>query len=187
MNRIETKNLVLRKAVLSDLDKIYRNVWADAELAEYMFWKPTPTYAEAVERLNRTVIYQKENMAYFICLKETDEPIGFAGIRKECDEVYSESGICIASGYQNKGFGKEVLKALMKIAFEVLDAKQFLYSFVRQNDKSRRICMHWDFRYVSSANEYREWDSRLFTIDTYMLNRERYFLQAKEGDTSVGN
>ena len=86
MDRIETKNLVLRKAKESDLDAIYRNIWSDSSVAETMMWKPTENYKEAVrlfgkeavDRMKRTMVYQSQYPAFFVCLKETDEPIGFA-------------------------------------------------------------------------------------------------------------
>ena len=48
-----------------------------------MLWKPTKKYEDAAERLNRTMKYQADNYAYFICLKSNDEPIGFAGIKEK--------------------------------------------------------------------------------------------------------
>jgi hypothetical protein len=46
-----------------------------------------------VERLKRTMVYQSQHPAFFVCLKETDEPVGFAGMREEEPGVYEETGI----------------------------------------------------------------------------------------------
>ena len=181
MDRMETPSLLLRKAFFADLNAIYKNVWSDEKLAEYMYWEPETSYQKAAERLQKTIIYQRENMAYFVCRKETDEVIGFAGLRKVNEQVYGESGICIASRWQNHGYGKEILEVLIKYAFEELLAVEFVYSYVRENERSRRLCMHWPFRYLSSSEEVRERDGKRLTIDSYVLGKEDYLYVQKEG------
>lgn len=174
MEKIETKHLILRKAVPEDLDAIYHNIWQDDSIAEFMYWKPTKSYEEAVDRLNRTIAYQKKNMAYFVCLKDTDEAIGFAGIRESEPGIFEESGICVATKYQNRGYGKEILKALMNKAFSDLGADRFIYACMSHNEKSRRVCKYFGFQYEYSREEVREWDSKKFVNDFYSLDREMW-------------
>lgn len=73
-----TENLILRKAQESDLYDIFNNIWSDKNIYENMFFKPTTNIEEALERLNRTIEYQNNNYAYFICYN--NEVIGFTGI-----------------------------------------------------------------------------------------------------------
>ena len=165
MEKLITENLVLRKAREADLKKIWKNIWNDEQIAETMLWKTTNTYEEAVERLNRTIKYQADNYAYFVCLKSNDEPIGFAGIReKECG-IYEESGICIARKYQGRGYGKEVLKALKQLVFQELKGNRFLYGCFSNNEKSRKMCISQGFKYLSSENTIRDWDNKEFIVD----------------------
>lgn len=51
MERLTTENLVLRKAKVTDLNKIWKNVWNDEKIAETMLWEPTKEYEAAVDRL----------------------------------------------------------------------------------------------------------------------------------------
>lgn len=37
---IETKDLILGKAKMQDLESIFNNYWRHAETAKYMFWSP---------------------------------------------------------------------------------------------------------------------------------------------------
>ena len=127
MESLITENLILRKAKLTDLELIWKNVWSDEKIAANMLWKATETFEDAVERLNRTIKYQSENYAYFICLKSNDEPIGFAGIKEKENGIYEESGICIAEEYQGRGFAKEVVQALKQLIFDKLDGNKFIY------------------------------------------------------------
>lgn len=174
MDRIETKNLVLRKARLSDLEAIYENIWSDKSVAETMMWKPTECYEEAVDRLKRTMVYQSQHPAFFVCLKETDEPIGFAGMREEEPGVYEETGICVAVKYQNRGFGKEILGALLELTFVHYEGERFIYAFMQHNIRSKNVCLRHGFQYAGQGEEIREWDQKPHLCEYYALDRKSY-------------
>ena len=174
MDRIETKNLVLRKAKESDLDAIYRNIWSDSSVAETMMWKPTGSYEEAVDRLKRTLLYQSQYPAFFVCLKETDEPIGFAGMREAEPGVYEETGICVAVKCQNRGFGKEILGALLELAFVHYEGDRFIYAFMQHNIRSKNVCLRHGFQYLGKGIEVREWDQKEHTCEYYYLDKDEY-------------
>ena len=174
MENLITENLVLRKAKKSDLENIWKNIWNDEEIAETMLWKTTTTYEEAVERLNRTIKYQSDNYAYFICLKSSDEPIGFAGVKERESGIYEESGICIATKYQRRGYAKEVVQALKQLIFEELKGNKFLYGCFSNNEKSRKVCISHGFKYLNSEKVVRDWDNKEFLVDYYYFDRKMY-------------
>lgn len=167
-----TKHLILRKAKKSDLYDIFNNIWRDKNIYENMFFEPTTNIEKAKERLNRTIKYQNNNYAYFVCYNE--EIIGFAGITCKEAQIYEETGICIASKYQGKGFGNEILDALKKLIFEELDGKVFLYYFISSNIKSKKLCLKQGFKYLESKKIIREWDKKELNMDCYYLTREMY-------------
>ena len=102
-SKLVTKNLVLRKAREDDLDSIWKNVWINENLNRMMFWEVTKTEEEAKDRLRRTIAYQHFTNNFFVCLKETDEAIGFAGVRQvDLNGGFEDSGIVIAEEYQGK-------------------------------------------------------------------------------------
>ena len=104
------KKVILRKAQAKDLDSMWNNIWQDKELAKYMLWKPVENYEEAKIRLEKTIEYQKTNPAFYICLEETDEVVGFLGAVDTGDGVYEDCGLCIAAKYQRNGYGKQALQ-----------------------------------------------------------------------------
>lgn len=169
IEKTETPHLELRKALERDLETVWHNVWQDRELAKNMLWKPTETLEDATARLKRTIEFQKDHMAYFVCLKETDEPIGFAGMAEPAPGEFEETGICIARAYQGRGFGKEVLKALLEMSFEKLGGKSFLYACFRENERSAALCKSCGFKYSHSENCVREWDGYEYICDFYRL------------------
>lgn len=170
--RIETDNLVLRKAADRDLKPIWRNIWSDDEIARTMLWKPTHTEEEARSRLERTKTIHRENDAFFVCLKDSDEPIGFCGIRPAAPNVFEETGICIARKYQGLGYGKEVLKALVDLAFGELGGRSFVYGCFRENTISAALCKGCGFVYTHSVRMTREWDGYGYICDFYILEKD---------------
>lgn len=170
-SRLETPRLLLRKARDNDLDSIWQNVWNDGELAKTMLWQPTLTREDALLRLQRTKALQALHFTYFVCLKETDEPIGFAGIREISLGVFDETGLCIAQRFQRQGYGKEMLQALISLAFHQLHGHKYLYSCFRENTPSANLCKSLGFQYTHTDTGVRNWDGYQYTCDHFELNR----------------
>lgn len=174
INKIETDRLILRKAKISDLDNIYNNIWSNYNIADNMLWKVTKSREEAIDRLIRTIKYQKDHYAYFICLKDTGEVIGFIGTFELDKDIYEDSGLCISEKYQGLGFAKEAVKALLDIIFNKLNGKMFLYSCFNSNEKSKRVCTKLGFKYRNSKTTTRDYDKKEFIVDYYYLDRDMY-------------
>jgi RimJ/RimL family protein N-acetyltransferase/3-methyladenine DNA glycosylase AlkD len=169
---LKTPRLILRKARPEDLDAIWQNVWRDESIADQMLWRPTRTRDEAIDRLERTMAYQAQAPAYFVCLKATGEPIGFAGIWQVEDGVFEDSGICVAAAHQNQGYGKEILAALLGLAFDRLKAHGFIYSCFQENARSAAVCKAFGFAYTHSQNGVRQWDGHPYISDCYRLDKD---------------
>ena len=170
IERIETERLILRKAEGRDLDLIWERVWRQEELAGMMLWTPTPTRGEAIARLERTKAYQRDNCAYFICLKATDEPIGFGGCREIAPGDWDETGLCIAKAWQGLGYGKESLRALVELAFRELGGRRFRASCFHENAASAATIRSCGFVYAGSGTETRERDGYPYLCDRYVLD-----------------
>ncbi len=171
---LDTPRLRLRKARESDLDAIWRNVWSDASLAETMLWTPTLTREDAEARMTRTLAYQAGYPAYFVCLRNTDEPIGFAGVWEKAPGAWEESGICVAAAHQGRGYGHELLAALVRLVFADFGGTVFRYECFRGNLRSAALCRALGFVYRSSADGVRERDGYRYVCDTYELTREMW-------------
>lgn len=174
IDRLETEHLILRKARKEDLQAIWHNVWEDERLAENMLWTVTKTEQEAADRMERTISFQAQLPAFFVCLKDTEEPIGFAGVRPTEPGTYEDCGICVAVPYQGRGFGKEIVRALMELVFGRLEGQVFLYSCMRHNVRSAAVCRALGFTYFHSREEVRERDGMPFVSDTYKMTAEEY-------------
>lgn len=174
-NVLEGNRIILRKAKLDDYESMLKNVYSDEEVYKWMLFKPTFTLEDAKERIDRTIKFQKDHYAYFICLKDTDEAIGLCAIDEYEEHRFKECGICIGVKYQNKGIGKEVVSLLLDLAFNKLNALDFEYAYFQNNIRSKKIAEHFNFKYDRTEELTRPWDNKKKTIDYCILKKEDYY------------
>ena len=163
------ENIILRKAKEKDYESMLNNVWGDEEVYKWMLYTPTKTIEDAKERLNRSIIFQKDHYAYFVALKDTDEAIGLCGIKESEPNRWEECGICIGTKYQHKGYGKEILSLLLDLAFNKLNANDFRYAYYPDNIKSKKLAEHFNFKFDSKEEMIRPWDQEKKIIDFEFL------------------
>lgn len=171
---LEGKNIVLRKAKLSDYESMLKHVWGDEEVYSKMLYKPTFTIEDAKERCKRSIEFQKEHYAYFIALKSTDEAIGLCAIDEDEPHVFEECGICIGTAFQGKGYGKEIVALLLDLVFSKLGGEKFIYGYFQDNIKSKRLAESFGFKYYETEKMIRPWDQAEKTIDYCFLTREEW-------------
>lgn len=148
--RIETKDLILKKASMEDLDDMYINIWSQEETAKYMLWVPARSIEEARDRMIKTIEYQKNNIAYLVFEKKSGQAIGFAGMKEVEDKVYEDSGIGIGLKFVSCGYGKQILMALVEYCFYDLGAIKIMCSCRSENIASKRLQQSCGFHYTHS-------------------------------------
>ncbi len=174
VTELTTRDLIIRKAEQGDLKAIWKNVWSDERIAAWMYWPATLSEEEAEDRLERSIRYQQDHDAFFVCCKETGEAIGMAGIREEGEGLYHESGICLAVPWQKQGYGRQILQALMKLVFEEKKGKAFIYSCLKDNEPSRHLAIGTGLRYLNEETVIWEKDGSERIIENYCLEAEEY-------------
>ena len=167
---IETKNLILDKAKFSDWEEMYENVWSRPESARYMAWKVTATEEDAKLRIMRTIEFQKNHDVYIVYEKVNGKAIGFAGVEKVRPFVYQETGICLGPDYVGKGFGTQILEALIQYCKQKFGAKEFLYSTRKENEASNRLAKKFGFTLVSSEKKIDNRNGQTYELLKYSLD-----------------
>lgn len=146
--RLETEDLILQKAKLSDWKDIYQNLWCHAESARYMLWKPAASEKEAIERMKRTVQFQKyHKYALFLYEKSSGQAIGFAGMKETEPGIIEDTGIAIGPNFTGRGYGTQVLVALTQEARRV-GATKFIASCRTQNHASHELQVKCGFEFL---------------------------------------
>lgn len=171
---LETEDLILKKAVFEDWQDIYVNLWSHPESAKNMLWVPTFTEADAKDRMERTIEYQAlQKYALFIYEKNTGKAIGFAGMKLIEPGVYEETGIAFGPAFVGKGYGKQVLNALLEAGREE-GAKKMIATCRTVNIPSHKMQMSCGF--VFSHNEDRV-DER--NGEAYVLEFNEYIYKSR--------
>ena len=151
-----------------------KNVWGDEAVYRWMLYQPTLTEEDARARCQRSMAYQEDHLAWFVALKDTDEAIGLCAMKENEKGHFEESGICIGTAYQGRGYGKEIVSLMLSLAFRELDAEDFRYGYYQDNEKSRKLAASFGFAYDETYEMTRPWDGALKRIDSCVLTRERF-------------
>ena len=166
---IETKDLILDKAKLSDWEGMLKNVWSHAESAKYMMWSITTNEEDAKVRMQKTIKFQKTHDTYLVYEKASGEAIGFAGVERIEEGIYEEAGICLGPDYVHRGFGKQILQALIQYCKQEYNAKEFIYSSREQNVASVKLAESFKFELFESETRVDERDNQEYTMLKYHL------------------
>lgn len=75
---------------------------------------------------------------------------------------------------QGNGYGAELLSLILELAFSKLNADKFIYACMRENDKSKNICLKFGFKYYESKEEIRKYDNFKAVCDYYCLDKIDY-------------
>lgn len=166
---IETKDLILDKAKPEDWQSMYKNVWSRPESFRYMILELSPDEAHARARMLRTIDFQSgSEHAYTVYLKSTREAIGFTGINRVDRDTWEEAGICIGPDFWRRGYGWQILQALITLA-KALGAKEFIYSSWEENAASRSMAEKAGFEQYASEELVRDHDGKRYTLLKYKL------------------
>lgn len=147
---IETKDLILRQGAADDWRDLYRNLWSREEVFRYMFKNPCPSEEHAVARTGAYVVMHEEvKTEFFVCEKASGQAIGIAGVKELKPGHWTITDIAIGPNFQGKGYGKQIVTALLNLAFE-LGATEVAYDCFTQNAASKQLALSCGFTYSHS-------------------------------------
>ena len=165
---LETKDLILDKGKIEDWKTLYENVWKHDETARYMMWSASHTEEEGYEMTQNYIKMQEVNpTAYIVYEKEGRVPIGFAGMRETDKGIFEDSGIAVGVSYTGKGYGKQILSALLSQAFEELGAQKFIYSCWAENIPSNKLAESAGLKFSHSEEAIDRRSGKAITMNYY--------------------
>lgn len=169
---LETKELILEAAEFEDWRDLYENIWSRRESAKYMLWKPTCSEEEARARMERTLAWQKKNkLAYTVYEKKSGKAIGFAGMTQIEEGVYEDTGIAVGPDFVRRGYGRQILTALMEQAFEELHAVKFICSCREKNIASKALQLSCGFVYTHSEDRTDPETGEAYVLEFYLASQ----------------
>lgn len=168
---IETKDLILRQGSADDWQDLYRNLWNREEVFRYMFKIPCPSEEHAAARTAAYAVMQEEvKTEFFVCEKASEQAIGIAGIKELKPGKWTITDIAIGPDFQSKGYGKQIVTALLNLAFE-LGATEVAYDCFTQNVASKRLALSCGFAYSYSEEAELMKNGEKVILDYYIIRK----------------
>jgi ribosomal-protein-alanine N-acetyltransferase len=172
MKAIETKRLLLRDMVASDLREVHEYA-SEPDVVRFMHWGPN-TEDETREFIEKSILAQKEkprrDFDIAIILKSTGDLIGGCGIHVSNPENREGwIGYCLNRNFWGKGYATETAQALVKFGFERLDMHRIFANCDPQNLASARVLEKSGMKKEGQLREHRwskgKWrDSSIYAI-----------------------
>ena len=166
---VETKDLLLDKGKIDEWKIMYENVWKHEETARYMMWQAKQTEQEGYEMTRGYLEFQEVNPTAYVVYEKTSKlPIGYAGMKETSKGVFEDSGIAVGPAYVGKGYGKQILHALLHQAFEELGAQKFIYSCWAENVPSNKLAQSAGLRFSHSEETIDRRSGKTFIMNYYV-------------------
>lgn len=163
---LETKDLMIKKAEQKDWKDIYENLWRHEESAKYMLWQITTSEEDAMARMERTITFENTHpYSWFVYEKASGQAIGFAGMEEVETGILEDTGVALGPNFVGRGYGKQILGAMINYAKEELGAKKMILSYRDGNVASKKLQESFGFIYSHSEERI---DPR--TEESYVLN-----------------
>ena len=185
----ETKDLILRKAVIEDWQDMLHNIWSRPESAKYMLWNLTTTEEAAIARMERTIAYQEAHAYHWTVVeKATGQVFGSISVYNallgepqqkakwpglDFSGGIWEPGYCIGQKWWGKGFTTEALQTVVDFWFRQVGGAFLTCCHAVQNPASGRVMEKAGFVYHHN-DVYHKFDGTPVECRCYLLTKEHY-------------
>jgi len=115
---LETKRLRLRKPVLEDADKMFRQYAQDAEVTKYVSWRAHRNVAETSKYLRMCIASWGNGKAYHWVIERRKDSQLLGMISARVDSHKWELGYVLARAYWGRGYMTESLRAVIQWALK---------------------------------------------------------------------
>lgn len=169
---LETHDLILKSGNAADWMSLYRNFWRHEEVFRFMFRRACDSEESARKRTEAYAqMHQEVDTEFFVYEKSTGQAIGIAGIKEMGPGIFTVTDIAIGPAFSGRGFGKQILAALIKLAFEECNALQLHYDCFEQNEISKRLALSCGFKYTHTEQAELLKNGESVKLAYYILNQ----------------
>lgn len=170
---LETKDLILRPGLENDWAQLYKNLWSRESVFQYLFSRPSLT-PEAGKK--KTAAYAQMHTdvptEFFVVEKSSREAIGIAGIKFLTPDTATITDIAIGPDFWGKGYGKQILTFLTRLAFSYPEIMELHYSCFTENEISKKLALSCGFVYSHSQETMLPKSNQTITLDHYIRRKE---------------
>ena len=160
---IQSPRLQLSQFQMTDAQEVFGCI--TPAIARFMPWEP-PSWSEYVTRCEKRVQAPDPNRLSFVIRRlDNRECLGMASF-EDADSVSPELGLWLKESVHGKGFGQEVVAALVEWGHATLGKESFLYPVAVQNTASRRIAEYLHGEIIGNLKKPK-YDSVVYRIPFY--------------------
>jgi ribosomal-protein-alanine N-acetyltransferase len=169
--RLETANLVLRAAKLTDAADLYR-VFADPEVTRYLDMEPIA----AIEQARRVILHRSDRfrsgqaVRWGIALKPGHHLIGSCGFSLR-PGFRAEIGYELAAAYWRRGIMSEALAAVINYGWRSTNINRFEAFVMQGNTASAKLLEKLGFREEGILRDYGFWKGQFHDLRSFSLLR----------------
>ena len=173
--KIKTRDLILRKVKLSDIDGLY-DYCKRPESCQYSNWTPHESKAETRDFVYWLLGRYIKRQCYTFAVEYKGRVIGTASFMN-FDEVYGsvEIGYGISSDYWRKGLGRQIVSGITGFAFLKLGVQRVWAKVMPENIASSSLLQKCGFSYEGTARKSEYIKGEYIDVATYAILKEEYF------------
>ena len=173
---METDRLILRKLQMEDVYEYYERLFGDADVSRYMLFDPHQDISESLESLQRKLdrYEQEDYYCWGVTLKEEDSLIGLIELLRFDEEANSCSFVyMLGCNYWNRGYGTEMLKAVIRFAFEELEVERITADHMEKNGASGAVMEKAGMKHIATETGKYEKLGMRFDAKVYEIRNDR--------------
>lgn len=160
---LETNRLYLREFIASDGFHFY-HLNNDEDVIKYTGNKAFKSLEEAMIFIKNYSDYKRNGYGrWAVCLKDTNEFLGWCGLKFEEDKAEIDLGYRFYKKYWGKGFATESAKACVNYGFSKLDMNEIVGRATIENKASIEVLKKCNFKFEKQF-VYLNQPSVLYTI-----------------------
>lgn len=153
--KLETERLLIRPLVLSDAEAMFA-MDNNPIVHKYLWQQPTQIIEETIKIIEYVQKQYEENKIgrFATILKETDEFIGWTGIKFVNDHVekgntnFYDYGYRLDEKFWNKGYATEASKAWLEYGFNQMNIKEMKAYTHAENGASNHVLQKVGFNFI---------------------------------------
>ena len=170
---LTTERLLLRAFTLADAPDLQR-LLNTREVALNTLRIPFPYPDGEAERWISTHETHKDDHAFAITLRRTEELIGCVGLHMKPDHDHAELGYWIGVPYWGRGYATEAAAVVVRFGFETLALNRIFAMHFSRNPASGRVLQKIGMRHEGTLRQHlKKWDEYV-DLECYAILRNDF-------------
>lgn len=174
--QIETERLILRDIRMEDIQEYYERLFGDGDVCRYLLVDPHQDIGESYEQIQQILEKYQDGKFYRwgITRKGDDSLIGVIGLVRIDEETETCSfAYLLGCDYWNRGYGTEVLRAVISFAFEELELKRIIADHMAENPASGAVMRKAGMEHIGTERDKYVKQGRAHDAEVYEIRNEK--------------